>query len=134
MALNLALNLAFMGPLQHMGPPLASAVAAWFNVGLLAWVLHRRGHIAADAALRRRLPRMLAAAAGDGGVLWAVQHTLFARAWPSRAMRWIALALLVTAGWRPMAWPGRCWADSICARRWAPATAPKARLACAAEG
>ena len=44
-----------------MGPPLASSVAAWFNVGLLAWLLHRRGHMAADAALRRRLPRMLAA-------------------------------------------------------------------------
>ena len=96
--LNLALNFAFMVPLQHMGPPAASAVAAWFNVMLLAWLLHRRAHMAADAGLRRRLPRMLLAGLVMCVVLWAVQHTLFAAAGTSQGLRWMALAVLVTSG------------------------------------
>ncbi|MBV9785472.1 MAG: murein biosynthesis integral membrane protein MurJ, partial [Acidisphaera sp.] len=38
-ALNLALNLAFMVPLRHMGPALASSVAATVNVGWLGAIL-----------------------------------------------------------------------------------------------
>ena len=97
-ALNLALNFAFMGPLQHMGPPAASSVAAWFNVGLLAWLLHRRGHLVADAGLRRRVPRMLAAGFLMSGVLWGVDHTLFAAVGASAGLRWVALAVLVGSG------------------------------------
>ena len=97
-ALNLALNFAFMGPFQHMGPPLASSVASWFNVGLLAWLLHKRGHLAGDAVLRRRIPRMLAAGVVMCGVLWAVQGPLFAAVGGVHGLRWGALALLVGAG------------------------------------
>jgi putative peptidoglycan lipid II flippase len=93
--LNLALNFAFMVPLQHMGPPAASSVAAWFNVALLAWLLHRRGHMAADAGLRRRVPRMLAAGLVMCGVLWGLEQVLFGAA---HGLRWVALAALVTAG------------------------------------
>jgi putative peptidoglycan lipid II flippase len=96
--LNLALNFAFMVPLQHMGPPAASSVAAWFNVGLLAWLLHKRGHMLADAGLRRRIPRMLAAGLVMCAVLWTVQHTLFAAVASVHGLRWAALALLVAAG------------------------------------
>ena len=97
-ALNLALNFALMGPLQHMGPPAASSLAAWFNVGLLAWLLHKRGHFAADADLRRRVPRMLAAGLAMGAVLWVTEHTLFDAVQAAPGLRWLALAALVTAG------------------------------------
>ncbi len=97
-ALNLALNFAFMVPLQHMGPPLASSVAAWFNVVLLAWLLNKRDHMAADAALLRRVPRMLAAGLVMCAVLWGVEHTLFAAIGTAHGLRWVALALLVGSG------------------------------------
>ena len=44
--LNLALNVAFMVPLQHIGPALATQ-RRWCNVALLAWLLARRGHLVA---------------------------------------------------------------------------------------
>ena len=97
-ALNLALNVAFMGPLQHMGPALASSVAAWANIGALTWVLHRRGHFARDALLTRRVPRMLAASAAMGLVLWALQATSYAALARHGALRMAGLAVLVGAG------------------------------------
>jgi putative peptidoglycan lipid II flippase len=97
-AVNLALNFALMGPLQHMGPPAASSLAAWFNVGLLAWLLHKRGHLAADAGLRRRVPRMLVAGLAMCAVLWGVEHTLFLAIPAAHGLRWAALALLVSSG------------------------------------
>jgi putative peptidoglycan lipid II flippase len=98
--LNLALNLAFMRPLQHLGPPLASAVAAWANVAALALVLHRRGHLAADAALRRRVPRMFGASVVMVAVLWEMQRTVYAAldTGGGHGLRWIGLGLLVTGG------------------------------------
>jgi len=40
--LNIGLSLAFMGPLQHGGLALATALASVFNFGVLLTVLHRR--------------------------------------------------------------------------------------------
>ena len=99
-ALNLALNLAFMTPLQHLGPPLASTVAAWANVAVLAGILHHRGHFRADPALRRRVPRMLAATAAMVGVLWAMQHSVYAAldTGGGHGLRWLGLGLLVAGG------------------------------------
>ena len=99
-ALNLVLNLAFMGPLQHLGPPLASSVAAWANVGALTAILHRRGHLVGDTALRRRILGMLAASAVMVAVLWAMQNTVYAAldTGGGHGLRWIGLALLVGGG------------------------------------
>ena len=63
-ALNLALNLAFMVPLRHVGPALATSLAAIFNVGWLAIALHRRGTFAARPA---NPPPPAAHGAGGGG-------------------------------------------------------------------
>ncbi|WP_198374793.1 murein biosynthesis integral membrane protein MurJ [Neoroseomonas rubea] len=75
-ALNLALNLLFMGPLGHVGVALATALAAWVNAGLLAWLLVRRGAYVVDRRARRRVPRVLAAATVMGIVVallaWAL--------------------------------------------------------------
>ena len=98
--LNLALNLAFMTPLEHLGPPLASAVAAWANVIVLIVILVRRGHFAIDAPLGRRLPRMLGASAVMVAVLWALRETLFASldTGSGFGLRWLGLGLLVGGG------------------------------------
>ena len=97
-ALNLALNLAFMVPLQHLGPPLASSIAAWGNIGGLAWVLHRRGQFARDALLTRRVPRMLAASGIMAAVLWGLRDSVYAALLHGPGLRWLGLGLLVGGG------------------------------------
>jgi putative peptidoglycan lipid II flippase len=94
--LNLAMNLAFMVPLQHIGPALATSLAAIFNVGWLGAVLVRRGHLRLDARLKERLVRMVLATAAMAVVLWLAQRALFAPS--SHLMRTAALAVLVVAG------------------------------------
>ena len=96
-ALNLALNVAFMVPLQHVGPALATSLAAIFNVGWLGVVLARQGHLRPDARLRRRTARMAAAAAAMGLALWVTQRALFAAPLHG-AIKVGALATLVVAG------------------------------------
>lgn len=95
---NLVANFSLMIPLQHMGPPLASSIAAWFNVALLAILLHRRGHMAGDGLLWRHLAGMVAAGLVMCPVLWGLEHTLYA-AWSASALgRTAALAIIVAAG------------------------------------
>ncbi len=95
--LNLAMNVAFMVPLQHIGPALATSLAAMFNVGWLAWCW--RG--AATCGWTRSCggaacgcwprPRRWALA------LAVTQHVLFATALHGVA-RMAALAVLVAFG------------------------------------
>ena len=97
-AINLVLNLALMGPLQHVGIALATAVSAWINAGLLAWMLHRRGHFAVDARLKRALPRTLLASAAMAGFLWLALDALADIASADTARAVAVLAALVALG------------------------------------
>jgi len=97
-ALNLALNVALMGPLQHMGPPLASSLSAWANVGALAVVLYRRGHMAVDRALVLDIARMAAAGLLMVGVLLVLEQVAYAPLAEERLLRWLGLAVLVGGG------------------------------------
>jgi putative peptidoglycan lipid II flippase len=99
--LNIVFNAGALAPasiagslplLEHVGPPLATSVAATFNVVVLAIALHRRGHLVTDADLRRRLPRMGAAAIAMGVALWLAEVPLF------HFGRWLGLISLVTVG------------------------------------
>jgi putative peptidoglycan lipid II flippase len=96
-ALNLAMNVAFMVPLQHIGPALATSLAAIFNVCGLGVMLARRGLLRLDAQLRRRAMGMAAAAAAMGLALWVTQRALFATP-PHGVARAAALAALVGVG------------------------------------
>jgi putative peptidoglycan lipid II flippase len=96
--LNLALNLAFMVPLRHVGPPLATSLAASFNLAGLAIVLRRRGHLVLDARLRRHAARMLGAALVMAAVLGAAQYVLFTLLAPHGVMRLVALGVLIAVG------------------------------------
>jgi putative peptidoglycan lipid II flippase len=96
-AANLAMNVGFMMPLQHLGPALATSIAATINVAWLWVVLSRRGHLQPDRLLRRRGLGMIAASAVMGAVLWAAQSVLFAG--PLHGFtRLAALAALIAAG------------------------------------
>ena len=76
MVLNLVLNLILMHPLAHVGLALATALAAWFNVTMLAVILHRRGTFTMDDRLRRRAPRILLASLAMAAVLLGAEHLL----------------------------------------------------------
>ncbi len=98
MVANIAFMLVLMGPLAHVGIALATSASAWVNAGLLAWLLKRRGFLVLDDRLKRRVPRILAAAMAMAAGLW------WATAW--LAPLWTgplwqkagALALLVSGG------------------------------------
>ncbi len=95
---NLVLNLILMVPLKHVGIATATSVASWLNAALLAYVLHRRGHLVVDARLAGRAPRVAAAAAGMALALLAVMTALQAHLTGSLAERIAALAVLVLGG------------------------------------
>jgi putative peptidoglycan lipid II flippase len=68
---HLALNLAFMEPLGHLGPPLATSlvsiiIAVWFAI-----TLRRRGHARLDPRLPGQLGRMTPPLLAMGVALWA---------------------------------------------------------------
>jgi putative peptidoglycan lipid II flippase len=99
--LNIVFNAGALAPasiagrlplLEHIGPPLATSLAAMFNMTALGIALHRRGHLVADADLRRRLPRMGLAAIAMAVTLWFAEAPLF------HFGRWFGLISLVTVG------------------------------------
>ena len=98
MVVNLVFNLILMWPLQHMGPPLATALASTVNVALLYRTLARRGDFVPDARLTKRVPRLLLAAIIMGGVLWFSADRLQPWVVAPGLVRWAALAVLVAAG------------------------------------
>ncbi len=95
---NIALNLLLIPTIAHIGPPLATAIAAWVNLALLYATLHRRGHFRIDAQLRRRLPRFALSALAMGAALFGSEALL--QPWTTGALltRVIGMSALVAAG------------------------------------
>ena len=72
MAVNVVASVVLLGPLQHIGIALANSLAVWTNALLLQRRLrHRIGQIG-DDTLRRRAPRLMAAAVGMAGITWVL--------------------------------------------------------------
>jgi putative peptidoglycan lipid II flippase len=92
LAANLVFVVTLMWPLAHVGIALATALSAWMNAGLLAWLLRRDGLLQPDARLKQRLPRIIAASVAMAVGLWLLQDLLA----PLRAS--FSLALLVLCG------------------------------------
>ncbi|MBY0508768.1 MAG: murein biosynthesis integral membrane protein MurJ, partial [Rhodospirillaceae bacterium] len=67
---NIAINLALMPYLGHVGIAVGTSISAWLNAGVLAFILYRRGHLVPDARLKKRLPRVLLASAVMTAALW----------------------------------------------------------------
>ncbi|MDP5280640.1 murein biosynthesis integral membrane protein MurJ [Sphingomonas sp. DG1-23] len=95
---NLILNLVLIPWIGHIGPPLATAIAATVNLVLLYRALGKRGHFAADAQLKRRLPRLALAAILMGAALYAGERLLDPYLTGNLWMRFAALSVLVGAG------------------------------------
>jgi len=98
MGVNLVGNLILILPLQHMGPPLATALASTVNVWMLYRTLVKRGHFVADARLKRRVWRLALAAMAMGGVLWLGQGLVMPYVHGTWLVRLGAMAALVTSG------------------------------------
>ncbi|MGF7173162.1 murein biosynthesis integral membrane protein MurJ [Azospirillum doebereinerae] len=93
------LALALLPALGHVGIALATGLTAWLDVGLLVLAMRRRGLLELDERLLRRAPRIAVAAAGMGAALAAGGVGLAPwLAHPATAVRFGALALLVTGG------------------------------------
>lgn len=95
---NVVLNLILMGPMLHVGIALASSLSSWLNAGLLAAGLYRRGHLAPDRRLRRRVPRMVLAAAAMALALWGAATLLAPWLAGGLALKIVALLALVALG------------------------------------
>lgn len=95
-AVNIAVSLLLFPVFRHVGVAVATAVAAWVNVLLLA--LGLRGFWQMDARLRSKLPRILLASVLMGAVLWLGQRAMGDHFSGSSLMRVLGLCLLVGAG------------------------------------
>lgn len=105
---NIAINVALMKSMGHVGIALGTTVSAWINAAILAVILRRRGHLKADARFKRRLPRIFAAALVMMAAVWAGGMLVANAAGPvfgtvdapaaHFALRVIALAALIGAG------------------------------------
>jgi putative peptidoglycan lipid II flippase len=92
-AVNIALNLALMVPLRHVGMALATALAAWVNAVLLMWQLHRRRLFTVDRRLQSRAWRILLACLGMSLLLWGGRAATAGLSLPG-----LQVALLVFGG------------------------------------
>ncbi len=98
LALNLVLNLALMRPLQHVGPPLATSIAASVNCVALGWVLTRRGQLRLDRRLLSQVARMAAASLVMVAALVGARILLPDRMADSPELRLVSLAVLMGTG------------------------------------
>ena len=81
-----------------VGIALSTAIAAWVNVILLYWLLHKRGHLQADARFKSKAIRIVAAGAIMGAVLWFLNPIADAHMAKDAIERIITLTLLCGAG------------------------------------
>ncbi len=95
---NIALSLALFWHLGHVGIALATAFSSWLHATLLWLVLRRRGFLALDRRLRRRLPRMAVASAVMAGALLLAAWALEAQLAGAVEVRVAALVALVVIG------------------------------------
>ncbi len=59
---NLALNLALIGPFKHVGMAMATSIAGWLNVALILHHLRKRKLFVLDKLMVKRIPRIVLAA------------------------------------------------------------------------
>lgn len=88
---NVLLNLLLMQFMAHVGLALATALSGWLNATLMAIILMRRGLLAPDNTLKRRVPRFALSALLMAALLFLLQqHITFSAP--------LTLALLVIIG------------------------------------
>ncbi len=98
LVVNLVLNLILIRYMAHVGLAAATAIAAWLNVGLLYYGLHKRRHFKVNGQVLMGFAKYsLCSGIMVGGLLWASDHWAYLFASDS-ALRIGALAALVILG------------------------------------
>ncbi|MGN6277942.1 MAG: murein biosynthesis integral membrane protein MurJ [Sphingomonas sp.] len=97
MACNMALNLFFVfgTNLSYVGLAISGAACAWINLGLLYFVLHRRGHFTIDAQLKRRAVRLLLATLAMAALLLVLRPVVLPHMGHGHVERCVWLLALV---------------------------------------
>ena len=98
MLVNLVGNLVLIWQLGVVGLALSTAAAAWVNMFLLYYVLHRRGHLTLDTRLLTKSLRIVAAGAIMGIALWLANPLADSYMAGETVERVIALGLLCGGG------------------------------------
>jgi putative peptidoglycan lipid II flippase len=98
MLFNLAGNLLLIWPLGHVGVAVSTAIAAWVNVIVLYWLLHRRDQLRMDLRFRAKAVRIIAASVVMGVALWFLNPLLDPYMAKGLIERVVALALLCGLG------------------------------------
>jgi putative peptidoglycan lipid II flippase len=98
MLFNLVGNLTLIWPLGHVGVAVSTAIAAWVNVLVLYWLLHRRDQLRMDARFKAKAVRILGASAAMGVALWLANPFLDQHMARGVTERVVALALLCGVG------------------------------------
>lgn len=98
MLFNLAGNLTLIWPFGHVGVAISTAIAAWVNVLVLYWLLHRRDQLRMDARFRAKGLRIVAASAVMGAALWFLNPLFDPHMAAGLVERVVALGLLCGLG------------------------------------
>ena len=96
MLLNVALNLLLMHWLQQVGMALATAAAAWVNLGILVWRLKKMDHFTIDARLKSKTVRIVAACLVMSVVLWRADILL--EQWVTWRLPQVAVLIAIGGG------------------------------------
>jgi putative peptidoglycan lipid II flippase len=95
---NIVLSLGLSQILGFVGIPIATTIASTINAVLLSTALRRRGHLAFDARLKRRLPRIALACLVMAAALLGMVEPLQPLIDRPGLLRPLALALLIAVG------------------------------------
>jgi putative peptidoglycan lipid II flippase len=98
MVVNTVLSVLLFQVMAFAGIALGTVLASWLNIAMLAWTLRRRGHLAVDARLRGRLPRILVSSAVMGVGVWFAARLLAPLLGAGLLWQVLGIALLVGAG------------------------------------
>lgn len=98
MLFNLVGNLILIWPFGHVGVAISTAIAAWINVGLLYWTLHKREQLQMDARFRFKSVRIILASLVMAALLWVLNPLLDPYMAGGLMERIVALGLLCGGG------------------------------------
>jgi putative peptidoglycan lipid II flippase len=98
LVVNVALNIALVGPFGLYGLAAALMITAWLNCALLYIMLRKRDHFKLDSGVASRVARQLIAALAMGGVLYFGNMVMADFAAGSKIGQLVVPVLLVAIG------------------------------------
>lgn len=90
---SLVLNFILIHPFSYIGLALSTSLAAWVNVGLLMYQLHKRKWLQLSDSVKRRVPRLSLASVLMGVILW--KTSLYISHWITAGVFYNLLFVLV---------------------------------------